>query len=252
MKTSLRCFLILLFLASGAVFAGWRTWEFVNPADLEIRMIADQAEITSGEIATFTIRVRNKTDKAVKVFFPTGQRWDMAVFHQRIQIFRWSQGKQWMEAPHSIPILPGQFEEYKLCWRAVDRYGSPLPRGDYKVQGMVMTVPRYLVTNEVFCHLLPAKVQRLDVQKVKIGQFFEIKLPRFMDQKPVQWKVGYVYNDSRVSLEEERNDPRELTLIFLPKRLGHVDVILDAYPFFRFVEQSIERRTFRLEVVPRD
>ena len=150
---SIRILLLLTFLAlagSAATAQTYRKWEFINPADLQITISADTPEIITGQTATFTITIRNRTDKTVNIPYKTGQQWDMAVYHDRTQIFRWSQGLTWADAPHSIPLKTGETRSQQLSWDSIDRNGNPLPQGIYKVQGMVMTQPRYLVSLHLF------------------------------------------------------------------------------------------------------
>ncbi|NLI76340.1 MAG: hypothetical protein GX442_07860 [Candidatus Riflebacteria bacterium] len=228
---------------------GLRKWEYVNPHDLEIRIAPETAEVTAGGTATFTITIRNKTDKTVNLPFATGQRFDLAVWHNEWQIFRWSQGKRWAEAPHSIPIRPRYPETYQLAWTTTDRLLCPLPQGIYKVVGMVMTQPRFLMSNAARIRLAPPKIVPGQLVKVRLMQAFELDLPLFLDRKAVQWEIDYEYNDNRVDLHSERRTDRTVTYSFLAKRAGHVVMHLYARPLFQDRGRSLERRTYRVEVV---
>ena len=247
---------LILFTALGAVMpspaAAWRKWEHVQPHDLEITLRSDTPEVVAGEVATFTINVRNRTDKTVDIRFETGQRWDLAAFHNATQIWRWSNMLRWEDAPHSIPIRTDRPETATLCWRTVDRNGAPLPQGVYKVQGMVMCEPRALVTNAVAIRLLPPVERRLDTMKVKIGSHFEVKVPRFVRDRQVRWEIDYDDNDNRIDPVERRSDDKDEIITFVAKRVGHVTVRLYEHPEFKHADSSLERRTFRVEVVESD
>lgn len=247
---------LILFLALGAFMpspaAAWRKWEHVQPHDLEITLRPDIPEVVAGDVATFTLKIRNRADKTVDIRFETGQRWDLAAFHDNTQIWRWSNMLRWEDAPHSIPIRTDRPETASLGWRTVDRNGVPLPQGIYKVQGMVMCTPRALVTNTVAIRLLPPVERRLDTTKVKIGSFFEVRVPRFVKDRQVRWEIDYDYNDNRIDPVERRSDDKDEIITFVAKRVGHVTVHLYEHPEFQHADSSLERRTFRVDVVETD
>ncbi|RCK80304.1 MAG: hypothetical protein OZSIB_3486 [Candidatus Ozemobacter sibiricus] len=253
MKRAIFALLLLIsLLPPSPVAAGWRDyrkWEYINPQDLEIRIIPEELEVIAGQIATFTISIRNKTDKPVHLSFDTGQRFDLAVWHNEWQIYRWSQGKRWAEAPHSIPIRPGVPETYQIAWQTVDRLSCPLPQDIYKVVGIVMTKPRALMTNTARIRLVPPKLVPGQVVKVRLMQAFELDLPLFLDQKPVEWHIDYDYNDNRVDLIGERRTVRTVTYVFEAKRAGHVMMHLYARPLYQNLGRGVERRSYRIEVV---
>lgn len=239
---------ILLLAAGSASAQTWRKWEFVNPADLQITITSDSPEIIAGNTATFTINIRNRTDKTVKIHYPTGQQWDLAVYHDRTQIYRWSQGSTWAEAPHTIPLKAGESRSEKLCWDSIDRLGLPLPQGIYKVQGMVMTVPRFLVSNDCAIRLLPNEIKKAEVIEAKLNQLFELELPRYSGKRELTWKIDYEYNDNRIAIHRITKQENKLVIYFHPKRVGHVTFHLYGHHDTQDETVSLERRTFRVEV----
>ena len=248
--------LLLLFvlLASGGPVSAWRQWEYVNPDDLEITIKPGRTELPAGEEVSFTITVRNKTDKNVRVDFATGQRWDLATYHFTTQIWQYSNGMRWEEALHSIEIRPDRPEKFTLSWKTVDRVGMPLGQGDYKAQGMVTCLPRSLVSNMCMIRLLPPKNLsfRKDVIKVVMGQTFEIKVPRYLNEVEVDWRPDFDYNDNRIAEVIYRKSAQETTWVFRADRPGHVILHLWGYVPFRGQWRSKERRSWRVEVAPYD
>lgn len=228
--------------------ASWRQWEFVNPSDLEIKAWPEKPEIIAGETATFTIQIRNRTDKTINIFYPTGQRWDYAVYHAGMQIYRWSQGMRWEEAPHSVPLRPGQPMTYQMSWQSLDRMNRPLPQGVYHLHAMVMTRPRYLVSNNFSVRLLPKEIKKTEIIPVKLNSFFEIELPRYSGKSELNWQIMYEYNDNRLSIHDLIKRGDKMTLIFKAKRRGHVNFHLFARNDTGKFEESIERRSYRIEV----
>ncbi|MFZ2960831.1 MAG: BsuPI-related putative proteinase inhibitor [Candidatus Ozemobacteraceae bacterium] len=247
-KTGVLCLLCLTILLFGRPLEAWRQWEYVNPSDVEIRVVPDSYEVVAGETATFTIRVRNRTDKAVSIPFATGQRWDLSAWHEGVQIWRWSNGLRWAEAPHSISIRAGDTETFRLPWATTDRVGMPLPQGVYGVQGMVMTSPRFLISNLADIRLLPPKLVRGDVIKVKCGTTFAIDVPNLKDDDEIAWRVEYDLDDNRISAMTSLDSVTTKTLRFRADRPGHTIMHLFGYPPTKNYPRSIERRTYRIEV----
>ncbi len=242
-------FVMLLLLLSNAVSAQtFRKWEFINPADLQITISGDATEIIAGNTATFTVSMRNRTDKTIKVPYSTGQQWDLAVYHDRTQIYRWSQGLTWADAFYSIPLKAGETRSEQLSWTSIDRHGLPLPHGTYKIQGMVMTLPRYLVSNDCAIRLLPKEIKKTEVIEAKLNQIFEIALPRYAGKREITWKIEYVYNDNRIDIHRVEKLDNTTTIYFHPKRVGHVTFHLFSCYDTQDITVSLERRTFRVEV----
>ncbi len=270
-------FLIISLFIPSSGFA-WRKWEFINPSDVQITIRTMTPEIVAGEIATFTISVRNRTDKPIAIPFPTGQRWDMAAFHEGTQIWRWSQvyyippvkriykyfawedrkitsmydkdnkRKRWEESLHTVEINPGASESYQMGWRTIDRNGAPLPQGIYRVEGTVMTIPRHLVSNMVDVRLLPPKNPNKGIIKVKLGATFQIELPQFIDNNEITWQVQYIFNDNRIREVSERRIDKKVLKVFRTERRGHVIMHFYGHSVFKDQTISYERQTFRIEI----
>jgi hypothetical protein len=242
-------FILLLFVFVAALpTAAWRKWEFINPSDLEIKAWPERNEIIAGQTATFTIQIRNKTDKTIDIFYPTGQRWDYAVYHGGLQIYRWSQGLTWEDAPHSIPLRPGEPITHQMTWETVDRLGRTLPQGVYRFQGMVMTKPRYLVSNTCSIRLLPPEVKKTKIINAKLNSFFDIELPRYSGKQELDWQIIYEYNDNRIAIHDITKSSDKMVVTFKAKRTGHVNFHLYARHDTLDFSESIERRSYRVVV----
>ncbi len=247
-KHTLHALILLLAVCHSACAQSWRKWEFINPADLQITIVPEAEEIIAGKTATFTITIRNRTDKTVNIPYETGQQWDLAAYHERTQIFRWSQGMTWADAPHAIPLKTGETRSETLTWDTIDRNGLPLPQGVYNVQGMVMTRPRYLVSNDCRIRLLPAEIKKGEIIEAKLNQVFEIEVPRYSGNQELAWQIDYVYNDNRISVHRIEKMDNKMIIYFHPKRVGHVTFHLFAHHDTQNASVSLERRTFRVEV----
>ncbi|MBI3038040.1 hypothetical protein HYY75_03160 [bacterium] len=245
-------FLVMWFFSLAIPLSAWQKWEFIHPSDVEIRLKPDNPEVVSGETATFSLIVYNKSDKPLSLPFKTGHRWDMAVYHYDTQIWRSSNGQSWEEAPNSISILPRQTEIQRLSWKAIDRLGNPLPQGIYRAEGIAMLAPRHLISNKVSIRLLPPTLKKNERIRVKIHQTFEIEVPHYIDGREVQWIVDYVYNDNRISHLITRATYDKFVWVFRGDRPGRVTMYLYAFPPFKGPGHSLERRTYPVEVVLSD
>lgn len=250
MKNTLYMLFVMFLLLSGDAVSAQtlRKWEFINPADLQITVASDRLEMISGDTATFTVTIRNRTDKTINIPYKTGQQWDLAAYHNRTQIYRWSQGLTWADAAHSVPLKAGETRSQKLCWTSTNRLGLPLQQGTYTIQGMVMTQPRFLVSNDCTITLLPNEIKKTEVINAKLNQIFEIEVPRYSGNRDLNWQVEYIYNDNRISVHRVEKTSDKIIIFFHPKRVGHVTLHLFAHHDTQDVSVSLERRTFRIEV----
>lgn len=215
---------------------------------LSFYISADTPEIYAGELATFTVTVKNYSDKSFGLKYKSGQQWDLAVFYNGNQTFRWSQGLTWEEREYTVPLKRGETKTKKLAWRSVDRFGAPLPQGVYSVRGMVMVEPRYLVTEDCLIRLLPPKVASIKTINAKINVLFGIDLPRYSKKKEIAWKIRYKYNDNRIDVHKISKTADTVKIMFKPKRCGHVEFDFYGYPDVKNETESVERRSYRVEV----
>lgn len=239
----------MLLLTAGVISGQhYNKWEFMNPADLKVTITPDKPEIISGTVATFTVTVSNRTNHTVKIHYPTGQQWDLATYHGKTQLFRWSQGNVWADAPHTIPLKQGESRSQQLAWLTVDRNGEPLPHGVYKAQGMAMIRPRHLVSNNCSIRLLPPEIKAMQTIETRLNQHFDIELPRYSGKYELDWQIDYVYNDNRIAIHSANRTGDKTVITFQSKRVGHVEFHLYAYHENQDATRSIERRSFRVEV----
>ena len=215
---------------------------------LEVNIYPETYEFPAGSIATFTITLTNKNKYPVDVEYSSGRQFDMVIYSGPSQIFRWSNGFTWKKARHSISLAPNESKIEQLSWVTVNKYGAPLPQGIYKCVGLATCYPKTLVSNEVKFRLGPPSVVAQEIIKTKLNQAFELELPRFANDYELIWEIRYKYNDNRISSTSRKINPNTITLTFLPRRIGHVEFDLYAYPNTLNKTVSLERRSYRIEV----
>ena len=215
---------------------------------LEVKITPDFAEFPAGSIATFTISLTNKNKYPVHVEYSSGRQFDMVIYCGASQIFRWSNGYTWRKSPHSIPLEPGETRSQKLSWVTVNKFGYPLSQGIYKCVGLATCYPKTLVSDEVRFRLGPPSVVAKEVIKTKLNQCFELELPRYANEYELVWDIIYKYNDNRIRATSRKVKPNTIVISFLPKRIGHVEFDLYAYPNSLNNTVALERRSYRIEV----
>ena len=223
-------------------------FKFPYMKGVKVTISPDTPEIIAGEIATFTVSITNKNKYPVNVEYSSGRQYDMVIYCGASQIFRWSNGYTWKKSPHSIPLAPGETRSQKLSWIAVNKNGAPLSQGIYKAVGLATCYPKTLVSEETSFRLIPPSIIAKEVIKTKLNQCFEIELPRFADSDELVWDIVYKYNDNRIRSTTKKIKPETIVLTFLPKRIGHVEFDLYAYPISLNKTFSLERRSYRIEV----
>ena len=215
---------------------------------LVVKITPDTPEFVAGTIGTFTVSITNISKNSIDIKYPTGQQWDMAIYYNGLPIFQWSEPYRWNESPNTITLRPGETRSEKLAWSSMNYYGQPLSQGIYKCIGLVTCSPKIIVSNESSFRLLPPSVIARKTIKTKLNQCFEIELPRFANDEELVWKIVYIYNDNRISYTNRKLKDKSIVITFLPKRLGHVNFDLYAYPKSSTIKHSLERRSYRVEV----
>ena len=215
---------------------------------IKVTITPDKPEFQAGSLATFTVTITNKNKYSVNVDFPTGQQWDMVIYHGGSQIERWSNGYTWERSPHSILLKAGESRSQKLTWVAVNKKGEPLSQGYYKCVGLVICSPKTIVSEEVRFRLTPPSVVKKEIIKTSLNQCFEIELPRFANEKELKWDIVYWVNDNRINATSRKIKSDSIVITFLPKRIGHVEFDLYAYPENLNSTVAVERRSYRIEV----
>lgn len=215
---------------------------------IEVKIIPERPEFIAGSIATFTVTLTNKNKYPINIEYPTGRHWDMVVYHNDYPIYRWSDGYTWEESPHIIPLQPNETRSCKLSWVSVNVRGEPLVQGIYKCVGLVTCSPKTIVSPEVDIRLIPPSIVPTEIIRTNLNQVFEIELPRFGGDYELEWKIVYRNNDNRISLTSKKQKDESIVISFLPRRIGHVEFDLYAYPNRHNPSVSLERRSYRIEV----
>lgn len=240
---------VFVILFSTSISEAAQSYHFGHDKEIEVSITPEMPEYIAGSVATFTISLKNRTSKGINLYFPTGRQWDMMVYHGNKPVFRWSNGSTWEESANNLYLRPNEVLTKKLTWVAVNKVGQPLLQGDYKCVGIITSQPKSFVSKECRFKLTPPSVVAKETIKAKLNQIFEIEVPRFAKGQELVWKVTYKFNDNRISAVKKLVKKDSFVLMFKPQRFGHVEFDLFAYPESLNQTLSLERRSYRIEVI---
>lgn len=252
MKTKHIFLLLYLFLMSiSASYASNDYYYGLHPK-LECTITPNFSEMPSGETASFTITLRNKSDKSVKIDYSTGQEWDLVIIHNKKQIYRWSSGFKWEEKPFSNMLKPGKSISATLPWKAVSKYGMPVSQGDFVARGIAMIEPKHLVSSDYKFRVFPPSIVKQEFFKVKLNRLFEVKIPAHNDTDELRWRIEFTHNRNQLGIRNIKRDKENVTILMHPKRYGFVEFNLYACPMKYRENKSVEKRKYRIEITDLD
>lgn len=84
-----------------------------------------------------SVSVSNVSDSPVTLTFG-GQEFDLAVFRDRVLVWRWSQGVAFPAVVTTLTLQPGESKTYTATWDQKDLLGQPVAAGDYALVGAIM------------------------------------------------------------------------------------------------------------------
>ncbi|MFT4417132.1 BsuPI-related putative proteinase inhibitor [Fredinandcohnia humi] len=89
--------------------------------------------------ATFTVSLKNTSDKSVKITFTSGQRYELAVFDaNQKEVYRYSIDKLFVQSLEEIELRAGEEKSWPEVWNYTSNDGTRLPAGEYKVVATIV------------------------------------------------------------------------------------------------------------------
>jgi intracellular proteinase inhibitor BsuPI len=108
-----------------------------DPLSLEV-----PDEVEAGQKVNLKLIWRNLTDQPVTLTLGGRPAYDFVVTaDDGKEIWRWLEGQAVQEILELKTVDPGQKLEFILEWQQVDQAGTPLPPGNYRVQGILNLDP---------------------------------------------------------------------------------------------------------------
>jgi len=94
-----------------------------------------------GGVVTITVAVDNPGDTAVPVLFPSGQRFDLAVYSDSGEVWRWSAQRNFIDEEAEVLFPPGLTLLGRPTWDGRDANGVSIGPGSYRLRGFLSAAP---------------------------------------------------------------------------------------------------------------
>ena len=115
--------------------------EIVVPVAVSVR--TDKKTYHSGEPIQMTLTVKNATKDAVKLTFPSGQRYDFDIRRgstaKSPKIWQWSHGQMFIQMVSSVSLPPGKTRTFSETYQPGQEREPVLTPGTYKITGTLTT-----------------------------------------------------------------------------------------------------------------
>ena len=116
--------------------------EVVVPVAVGVR--TDKKIYRSGEPIHVTITAKNATKDAVRLTFPTGQRYDIDIRRgsdpKNPKIWQWSHGQMFTQMVSSVSLPPGKTLAFSETYRPGHEQAPVLTPGAYTITATLMTM----------------------------------------------------------------------------------------------------------------
>lgn len=116
--------------------------EIVVPVAVGVR--TDKKIYHAGEPIKITITAKNATKSAVKLTFPSGQRYDIAIQRgsdpKSPKLWQWSHGQMFIQMVSSVALPPGKTLTFTENYRPGQERAPVLTPGTYQITGTLTTM----------------------------------------------------------------------------------------------------------------
>jgi hypothetical protein len=103
----------------------------------------DVGVVPEGESYRIVMIVTNTADKLLPFQFRSSQTYDFVIHDaaSNREVWRWSNGNFFTQVVRSEAIRAGGKWQFEVVWNRKDNDGMPVPAGQYRVTGMLMSSP---------------------------------------------------------------------------------------------------------------
>ena len=109
---------------------------------LDVSLATTKPSYSPREPITFTLNVRNPTDRPITLRFASGQRYDFVIEDERgATVWRWAADRAFAQAVREQTVPPGWELNYN------ERFAGQLAPGVYRVRGLITAMQDSLEAN---------------------------------------------------------------------------------------------------------
>ncbi len=121
-----------------------------SPESLLVQVQLNEGGYAIGEPIEMKLIVTNLTSRALRLFFPTAQRYDFIVSKGNEVLWRWSDARTFAQVTSTLLLEPRATITYEATWDQTTRSGVKLPLGRYAIKGVLTTRPSIDTEPKVF------------------------------------------------------------------------------------------------------
>jgi Intracellular proteinase inhibitor len=119
----------------------------LSAPEVSFTVAVDKSVYAAGENALVRMAVRNTSAEPLSLFFPSGQRFDIAIRNQAgVEVYRWSASRVFIQVAGTETLAVGE-RNYAETIALANGAGQPLAAGSYRLEAWLATSPaRYAGT----------------------------------------------------------------------------------------------------------
>lgn len=121
--------ILLVSVAEGKEWAqtSWTSQD----GNVRVLFALDKGEYTKGEPVTLRLIIANNGQAPVTYHFRSGRQYDFEIYRGGVLIWRWSDGRVFIQMLTTFTVPPGGRKEFAEQWRQTDAKGRGVPPGEY-------------------------------------------------------------------------------------------------------------------------
>ena len=97
----------------------------------------DKEEYKVNEPVLISLKILNRSSDPIRLRFNSAQRYDLIIYRDGKEVWRWSSGKVFAMALGSLLLKPKEERKYTEIFDT-----SEMAAGDYKLVGIIMSSPQ--------------------------------------------------------------------------------------------------------------
>jgi len=111
---------------------GWSQTSWASQeGNVRVLFALDKGEYARGEPVTLRLTVANHGQAPFTYHFRSGRQYDFEIYRGGALIWRWSDGKVFVQMLTAFTVPPGGRKEFAEQWRQTDSKGRGVPPGEY-------------------------------------------------------------------------------------------------------------------------
>lgn len=133
-------FTFIRFALMGGIFLSvyWMdipSWAQAMDKTIHLSFAASEDSYLQGVPVEFTLTLRNGTEEAVRISFPSSKQFDLMIKKDETPLWIWSEGRMFAMSLTQLRLSPGERKHFDIVWAQLDRNGKQVQPGFYTAVG---------------------------------------------------------------------------------------------------------------------